>query len=696
MGVKVRGVFLFLVYLFAGGALQAQRLAVDSVADGREMGDTELRTVTVQGRQGGFSGMYSGKIVMRPEGVRFPAMLGNVDVLKMLALTPGVQNAGDANTNMYIRGGDAGQELLLYNRVPVYSPGHLFGFFPLFNADHLSSLEMKTGHIEPTFGGRLSSVIDVSGRTEMPTALSVQGSVGVVSSQATLSIPLSRKFAAYVSGRQTYLSLLLKPLLNQTVNKKSAQSSQVENAKYDFRDGNITLLGELSERHKVAAHFFVSHDGMDMSEEEILLNGDLRWSNRVASLEWNFLPSAGKRLTQSAYTSRYENRLYSSQALMSIDLASFIETFGYKAVYAFPAHGLSWQAGVQYDYHVGQPQRRTMDNLTLSLNSHVPEYSAQDAAIFLSAQMDVSPRLSAVAGMRYALFASGDKTFTDTEPRLSLRYQVYDNQYLRAAFARQTQYLHLLSSSSIGMPVNFWLASSSSVRPQWGNAYSLGYYRMYPRSGYEFSADVFLRNMWGLNEYNFSVLTSTSESDIGSMLHFGSGLAYGLELMLKKNWGQWSGWLSYTLARSERTFADINQGATFPARYDRRHDLSLAVNYTLNAKWDFSLVQVYTSGGAYTQPSSWYFINNTPVKQYGEYNGARMPNYNRTDISINYWFRRDNGLNFSVFNLFAVQNPVYVFLNVERDKMEEGLLKMSWKRKTLTTIIPSVSWRFKF
>jgi hypothetical protein len=175
----------------------------------------------------------------------------------------------------------------------------------------------------------------------------------------------------------------------------------------------------------------------------------------------------------------------------------------------------------------------------------------------------------------------------------------------------------------------------------------------------------------------------------------GNGRAYGLEIILKKNYGKLTGWVSYTLGRSERTFDAINQGKTFPARFDRRHDLSLAASYTFNEKWEASFVYVYATGNAYTLPSSWYFINNMPVKEYGDYNSARMPAYNRTDLSLNYWYRKGNGFNFSIYNLFMINNPVYIFMNVKQNE-DTGNIQVSVKQKKLYTIVPSVSWRFKF
>jgi outer membrane receptor protein involved in Fe transport len=244
------------------------------------------------------------------------------------------------------------------------------------------------------------------------------------------------------------------------------------------------------------------------------------------------------------------------------------------------------------------------------------------------------------------------------------------------------------------MPLDFWAPASTQMQPQSGNEFSIGYFQSIRKDDWELSADLFYRTMNHCVEF-FQSFPNEANGSYTDNIYAGNGRSYGLEILLKKNYGRLTGWLSYTLGRSERTFEEINQGKTFPARFDRRHDLSLVSSYSFNEKWDASIVYVYATGNAYTLPSSWYFINNTPVKEYGDYNSARMPAYNRTDLSVNYWYRKDNAINFSIFNVFMLNNPIYIFMNVEQEK-ESGNIQVDVAQKKLYTLIPSVSWRFKF
>ena len=683
--------------LFICSLLSAQTETLKDTVEIQEIVVSRKQTTT-------FSGLSQGKIQLKPATLqKIPFILGNLDLLGVLRLTPGVQNAGDSNTDMYIRGGEPGQNLLLYNDAPIYAPGHLLGFLPLFNADHLSVLEMSSSAIPARLGGKLSAAMEAKSKNTIPSNPELRGSVGLISSQVTAAIPIGKKFAAYISGRGTYLSLIL-PTVNNAFSSdrdpeededRDSESRKIDDFGYDFYDTNITLLGRLSDQHSLSVDVLASTDHLDVSETDILLNGYVDWTNIAGSIQWDYEPDEERKLHQSVFYSDYKNKLSVSQADLKMGIRAGTKSMGYNATYSFPVRSTNMQTGIQYAYITSQPQRQQIQNIDIDFAANPDTlHRAHDAAIFITAQRELLPRLNSEFGIRYTFFHSRNADYQALEPRVSFRYELAENRYLRASFNRHNQYMHRLSSSGIGIPCDFWMLASNEIQPQSGNTFSAGYYHIFARSGYELSADVYYRKMNCLSEYDYSV-TSMENASLYQAICFGKGQAYGLELMLKKNWGKLTGWLSYALARSEREFDDINNGEVFPARYDRRHDFSAVASYTFNDRWDASLVQVFSSGGAYTLPTSWYFIGNTPVKQYGEYNSARMPDYNRTDISVNYWFRPDNGINLSVYNLFMVENPIYVFLSINHDK-KKGKIIMDTKKKLLSTIIPSISWRFKF
>jgi outer membrane receptor for ferrienterochelin and colicin len=617
--------------------------------------------------------------------------LGDVDLLKLLELTPGVQNPGDANTHMYIRGGDPGQNLLLYDGVPLYTPGHLLGFFPLFNAGHIASLEMSKTGTNARYGGRLSSVIDVKTKKTLPEKASIEGNTGLLASQASLQFPLNNKFGLYLSGRTTYIELLMQPLLNATVNRNA--KNKVEELDYRFYDANITLLGQLSPQDKLSIDAFIGKDNFNITDVDFLLNGTLKWKNTLLSALWERQIDE-RCFSQQIYLSEYANQLSMNQAKMNIDIQSGIQDAGYKNKYSFFIRNIPFETGLQYTFHKIQPQNYKIVNLA---QQYHPDTSAlleaQDAAAYLTSTFSIIPRLTAEWGMRYNLFYH-NRLFQSIEPRLALRYRLQESVVLRINYSRQNQYLHLLNASSVGIPLDFWTVASSHSRPQSGDEFSAGYFQSFDNDNWELSGEIYYRALNRVKEYNMVIINGQTDSYTNYILS-GDGQAYGLEMILKKNYGKLTGWMSYTLGRSERSFDAINQGKTFPAQFDRRHDLSIAASYSFNKKWDASLVYLYATGNAYTLPSSWYFINSTPVKEYGDYNSARMPAYNRTDLSVNYYYRKNNSLNFSIYNLFMINNPIYIFMNVKQNE-DTGNLAIDVKRKKLYTIVPSVSWHFKF
>ena len=687
--------FSLIAILFAiqSGFSQEIYLSKDSIP----LNDSTLyvsgKEVVITGKsEKKLSGLSVGKISFNTSAVSvLPSMLGNTDLLKLLELTPGVQNSGDANTNMYIRGGDPGQNLLLYNGVPLYTPGHLLGFFPLFNSDQISSLELNKSGINARFGGRLSSVIDVKTKDVLPEEVAVKGNVGLLSSQATLQLPIGKKFGLYLSGRKTYMELLMQPLLNATVNHHA--ENKIENTNYNFYDTNITLIGALSQNNQITIDAFFGKDNFNIIDNNFLLNGLSKWGNYSLSARWD--TRMGKsQFSQLIYTSGYRNNLSFNQAEMEVELMSKIQDAGYKNKFLLRLNNILIEVGLQYAFHKIKPQTYDMVNAGQKYNPvDSSGINAHDAGLYLSTTIPFTPRLTAEAGLRYNLFV-GDKSFNSVDPRMALYYRIGETDVLRAAYNRQNQYLSLLTPSNIGIPTDFWISASKDISPQSGNEFSVGYFRSFLQDAFDVSAEIFYRNMNHVTEYSQNFIAQHINSYADNVLT-GNGRAYGLEVIMKKNYDRFTGWISYTLGRSERKFDKINEGKIFPARFDRRHDLSLVSSYTINNRWDVSVVYVYATGNAYTLPSSWYFINNAPVKEYGDYNSARMPDYNRMDLSVNYWYKKDNGINFSIYNVFMVNNPVYIFLNVEQDK-ETGNIKLDVKQNKLYTIIPSISWKFKF
>ena len=684
--------YLLLLFFASGFVVFAEKnssVPADSIkmwVEGKEL------VVTGQKRTTDIS-TIGGRVTIMPASVaRLPSMLGGTDLLRVLELTPSVQNSGDANSNLYVRGGDAGQNLLLYSDVPLYTPGHLLGLFPVFNADHVSSLEMYKSGINARYGGRLSSVVSVEPENSLPEKTGIAGSLGLLASQATLALPLGEKFGLYLSGRKMYLNLFLQPMLDATVNRSAAH--RTEGIGYDFYDTNITLTGNISDKDKVIANAFFGKDNLEIAEKDLRLDGGLNWKNQLFSLQWDRKINS-QTFSQQIYSSRYDNTLELKQADTGIFLSSSIQDVGYQNSYKFFVSHIPIDIGLQYAFHEMTPQVYNMTNAgQFDLRQNSRTQNAHDGALFAQVSYPFSQKLRAELGLRYNIFYQ-NKFFQSLNPRFLLRYYSSSQTAFRLSYSRMQQYMNMLSPSSVGIPTDFWIAACDRVPPQSGNEFSFGYAQTFPTIEFEITAEIYYRNMNNVTEYSQNFLNEETNPYIDEIL-FGRGRAYGVEMMLKKGYRKFNGWVSYALGRSERNFDAINNGSTFPARFDRRHDLSAVGVYSFNDRWDISVVYSFATGAAYTLPSSWYFINNTPVKEFGDYNNARMPNYNRTDLSVNYWFKKDrNGINLSIYNLFMIGNPIYVFLDVVEQK-DSGKLHIQPKRKRLYNIVPTISWRFKF
>ena len=661
-----------------------------------------LDTIIVeQGKNAKITGISSGKIKLHVEGIKqIPSIMGTLDVLRVLELTPGVQTSGEGKSNIYVRGGDPGQTLLLFSDIPVYTPGHALNIFPLFNADHLSTIELIKGGVNASYGNFVSGAIISKSKEEAPLKTSIKGNIGLLASQTTLDLRINDRFGAYVSGRKTYLNLFLNPIINGVMNRTF--KTPVENISYDFYDTNATVIGKLSNKNKLLIHFFTGQDGLNIIENEV--GGVLDWGNYAFAGKLETCFNENSTMEQQITYSRFENRLNISLAdIRNVETFSNIANAGYDNKLRHKIGEFYFESGIQYKYYRLFPKELKENH---EFDFIFPDISygkntAHYLSLFTATKLYFVQRLTLEPGIRYNFFYSKidksdkSKDFHSVDFRLLSRFQLNENQCFRATLSHNNQYVSKLFPSSIGIPTDFWVAASSEIRPLSSNEFSLGYYQSLRHGMFELSSDVYFRTLKNAAEYNQNFIENDDRIFTEKIL-FGKGRAYGIEFMLKKNYGKFSGWLSYSLGRSERKFNEINQGTYFPATHDRTHDFSFTGTYSLSEKWNFSLTQVYATGNAYTAPTSWYFIENTPVKEYGRYNAQRLPDYNRTDIGINYWFKKDNGINLSIYNLFVIHNPLYVNLRMHSVEDEKDKIVISMKKNTLFTIMPSISWIFKF
>ena len=654
-----------------------------------------------------------------------PALLGEVDVLKTLQLLPGVQSGNEGTSGLYVRGGGPDQNLILLDGVPVYNASHLFGFFSVFNADAINHVELIKGGFPARYGGRLSSVIDISMKEGNMKEFHGEGSIGLVASKLTLEGPIvNDKTSFIVSGRRTYIDLLARPIIR-------AQTEGDETVGYYFYDLNAKLNHRFSDRDRLYLSAYLGDDrfytryrskyenqlGIPLENED---EAGLNWGNLTSALRWNhaYNPKlfSNLTLTYSRYRfnifQEYRNEDYDfEQQEIIVDQGlsryiSGIEDLGAKIDYDFipsPRHSIRF--GVGAIHHTFRPgalnlqfendfNQEALDTLLGSQETRAVELSA-----YAEDDFEINDRLKVNAGLHMSAFLVGDENYVSIQPRIAARYLVNDELSVKASCVQMAQFIHLLTNSGIGLPTDLWVPATEQIRPQRAFQAALGLAKSW-KGQYEVSLEGYYKEMYNLIEYKEGASFIDVNQDWQTKVAVGDGRSYGAELLVQKKKGRTTGWLGYTLSWTNRQFEELNFGRRFPYKYDRRHDLGVAVVHEWKENIDLSASWVYGTGNAISLPTAVYrsaesgSFSQDNVYYYGDRNSYRMRAFHRLDASISFkkekrWGERTWVL--GVYNAYSRRNPFYIYL-YEGFNQEES----SFRQVSLFPIIPSFSYRFKF
>lgn len=692
----------------------------DSEMDVGLEGVVELDEIVISGQEEIEEITQMSKINIPVDQIKaMPALLGEVDVLKVLQLLPGIQSGTEGSSGLYIRGGGPDQNLILLDGVPVYNASHLFGFFSVFNADAINNVELIKGGFPARYGGRLSSVIDITMKEGNNEKLRGEGAIGLVSSKLTLEGPIKNERTTFLfSGRRTYIDLLARPLI------KSATDGD-EIAGYYFYDLNGKINHKFSNRDRVyLSGYFGNDDAYSRFSENYELDDHsvssedefrLAWGNIIAAARWNhvFNPKffSNLTLTYSRYrfdVSQYyaEERIYVDSVDSeeeSISYFSGIRDFGAKIDFEFipdPNHYIRF--GVNAINHTFNPgilsfQSSVQSDTTVgSFRTTANEFSA-----YLEDDIRVSDNLKINAGFHVSAFSVGDEFYTSFQPRVAARYLLNNGLSIKGSYAQMAQFIHLLTNSGIGLPTDLWLPATERVAPQEAHQFALGLAKTI-RKHYEVSLEAYYKEMEGLIEYEEGASFLNVDGDWQDKVETGRGDSYGVELFVQKKTGKFTGWLGYTLSWSNRQFDNLNFGRWFPYRFDRRHDISITGVFKVNDHIDVSGAWVYGTGNSITLPSSRYldyssalFRDFIPdgIKYYDRRNGYRMRSYHRLDLSIGFSKQKKWGVRkwtIGTYNTYSTRNPF--FIDVHRDS--EG--NRRFIQYSLFPIIPAISYSFKF
>lgn len=636
-----------------------------------------------------------------------PLIFGERDILKAIQLLPGIKSAGEGGAGIYVRGGSADQNLVLMDDVPVYNAAHLLGFFSTFNPDAVEDITVYKTGMPSQYGGRLSSVLDIKMREGDEQKFSASGGIGLISSKLTLEGPISKgKSSFLISGRRTYVDALLKLSPDSTINRNILYFYDV-NGRADF---------QLGENDKLTVTGYLGADKLGLAE-----TFGLTWGNAIASAQWKHIYSTKLTSATIASFTRYQNKIEVNTGIDNVRIFSQLRDWALKQNFFWQAsdkHLLKF--GFNSIYHRVTPGEVTSQGQSSFNDLNYQERFSLENSVFASSDWQATDKLNIALGVRltgFSVLGGGDyltvdkdgniinattykkgdvvKTYLNLEPRLALSYLLNTNSSLKASYVRNVQNMHMISNSTSSRPSDKWLPSSLMVKPEISDQVAFGYYRNLLDNAFELNVESYYKTMDNQIDYRDGAETFNSDN-IETQILYGKGRAYGLELLFKKKKGDFTGWLSYTLSKTERQIDGINSGNWYNARQDRTHELALVGSYQLSEKWSLSASWIYYTGDAITFPSGKYNMDGQVFFYYTDRNAYRMPSYHRLDLGANLQLKKrknySSELSFSLYNAYGRKNAYSItFREAENDPTKTEVV-----RTTLFQFLPSISYNFKF
>ena len=646
-----------------------------------------------------------------------PAIGGEPDIMKALQLMPGVQSGNEGSSGLYVRGGSPDQNLMLLDDVPLYYVNHLGGFVSTFNIDALSNVSLIKGGFPARYGSRLSSIVDIRMKDGDMKNFKAAGTLGLISSKLMIEGPIKKDTISYlISYRRFLYDLIMRPLSKMLFDGYTTA--------YYFYDFNAKINYKINRNNRLYLSFYSGDDKLlakiNKREDGQKSKNTNQWGNLLGALRWNhvFNPVlfANTTLTYTQYRYKMLNSFEQDEINNKNTFLSAINDIGAKFdIEYYPFNALKIRAGVNGIIHKYTPTSTSYqkkNNGTTFIDTTYNQFSEQayEWNAYIENEFNISKYFMANVGLRYSSYAINDTVFSSFEPRLIFNIKVAKHSSIKLAYSKMQQYVHLLSSSGAGMAADYWVPSTSVLHPEKSTQYSFGF--VHTNNMYEFSVESYYKTMNNLITFTEGVgYLSGSGNWQNKVDNNGTGLSYGAELYIKKNTGKITGWLSYSLSKTTRQFANQNNGKEYPYKFDRRHDISISATYKINENVNFGATWVYGTGNAITLATSHHYLiddnedfldgstnllNLYDGYSYGEKNSFRMRSYHRLDIGFNFVKKKKWGertWNLSIYNVYNRQNP-YFYVWDQEDNSSNSNLKLY--QQSLFPFMPSVSYSFKF
>jgi len=637
-----------------------------------------------------------------------PALFGEVDIIKIFQLKPGVSGGGEGTSGLIVRGGAPDQNLFILDEAIVYNPSHLFGFFSTFNSDAVKDVQVYKGGFPAQYGGRLSSVIDVKLREGNRKKFAARGGLGLISSRLTLEGPIVKDKGSFiVSGRRTYADIFTRAINN--ANADNPDYNRIPD--YFFYDLNAKVNYDLGERDRIFLSGYFGRDAFLFNDDNFNFKFD--WGNITTTARWNHIYNPRLFSNMTFTFSDYNYLISNSFDVFEFEVGSGTQDYNVKIdFHAEPNSRNSIKFGGNWTWHQFDVGRLKFEQEGESLFNSNTEFTGWEANAYVSDDLEVTKKLKLYFGLRLSSFYSDSTFYGGIEPRFSARYSINDNVSVKASYARMNQYMHLVSSSGATLPTDVWYPSNRVVRPQSSDQVAAG---ISVAIGNQFLLTNELYYKWLHRQVDFRDGADLFiNPNLNDEFVFGRGYSYGNEIYLEKKEGKLTGWVGYTLSWTWRDFDDINQGNRFPAAYDRRHDASVVLLYQLNRKFTFTGGWVYNTGRATSLPEARFFFQDISGGGgigvgaggagigtiFQERNSFRMNPYHRLDLGIvmKMFLNKPNfeaDLTLNTYNTYDRRNPYFIYFETEIDD-NNVVTGVTGKQVSLFPILPSLTFNFKF
>ena len=704
----------------------------------------ELETVTISAKK---QDRIENKVQMSQVTVpieqikKLPSLLGEVDVLKALQLLPGVKSGGEGQNGLYVRGGSPDQNLIMLDGVPLYNVSHIGGFVSVFNGDAIRNVTLTKGGFPARFGGRLSSVIEIDMKEGNLKEFHGEGGIGTLSSRMTYEGPIVKDKASFmVSGRRTYIDLLARPIIKSVQRKQNKRDGTNNDLglRLDFYDLNAKVNYKINDKHRIYLSAYTGDDGLNVyykeqkkrSSDYSTTEGGTNWGNLTTAFRWNYAISNKLFMNTTLTYSRFQFNVNTSLdekydtilSYASVKYRSGIRDFAGKVDFDYSlsnTHRLRYGGGVtHHSYNPGalQVKVKSEDSKIDTALGNVKTLRSAEPYIYIEDDIQLGA-FKANIGLHASAFSVGSKTYSSVQPRIGLNYLLKNDIAIKASFATMYQYINLLTNEGFGLPTDLWVPSTERIKPQASWQVALGVAKTI-KEEFEISVEGYYKGMNNVISYREGSSFLGFDTDWQDKVTQGKGNSYGGEVFLQKKEGRTTGWIGYTLAWTNRQFANenpdlaINSGRWFPFKYDRRHDVSLVVTHQFSKRFTLSGVWVYGTGNAVSLPETVFYGPNDPLGRFnnfynpkyeitGDKNAFRMPAYHRLDVNFAFSKKKKHWTrtwNFGAYNAYSRANPYTIFLDSKEIKDNQGKIRYvpAFRQFSFLPIVPYATWGFKF